>query len=74
MSSKRNLFRDRFTFSLRGMTATASFFIMPVIADNTINKAWDEKIQNAAREQRDPPEDPAADDFSCGQPLSETLG
>ncbi|MEN8807805.1 MAG: hypothetical protein ABF291_10020 [Desulfobacterales bacterium] len=74
MSSKRNLFHDRFTFSLRGMTATASFFITPVIADDTINKAWDEKLHNAAREQRDPPEDQAADDFSCQQPLSESLG
>ena len=44
MSEKRNFFRDRFTFSLRGMTATASFFITPVLADDRINKAWDEKL------------------------------
>ena len=44
MSNQRNFFRDRFTFGLRGMTATASFFITPVIADDRINKAWDEKL------------------------------
>ena len=36
--------RDAFTFSLRGMTATASYFIAPVIADDEINRAWDEKL------------------------------
>lgn len=74
MSSKRNHLRDRFTFSLRGMTATASLFITPVIADDAINKAWDKKLHNGAREQRDPSEKQAAGDFHCQQPLPESLG
>ena len=44
MSQKRHFFRDRFTFGLRGMTATASYFITPVLADDRINRAWDEKL------------------------------
>jgi hypothetical protein len=44
MSQKRHFLRDRFTFSLRGMTATASWFITPVLADDRINRAWDEKL------------------------------
>jgi hypothetical protein len=54
MTSKLNFMRDRFTFSLRGMTATASFFITPVIADDTINKAWDHKLKRTARERSVP--------------------
>lgn len=44
MSNERKYFRDRFTFSLRGMTATASYFIAPVIADDRITRARDEAI------------------------------
>ena len=44
MSNVRRFFRDPFTFSCRGITATASFFITPVIADDTINRAWDAKL------------------------------
>jgi hypothetical protein len=33
------------------MTATASFFITPVVADDRINKAWDEKFQDRASEK-----------------------
>lgn len=51
MSTNRHFLRDRFTFSLRGMTATASFFITPVVADDRINKAWDEKFQDKAPEK-----------------------
>ena len=51
MSNKTDFLRDRFTFSLRGMTATASFFITPVVADDRINKAWDEKFQGRAPEE-----------------------
>ncbi len=42
--SQKNYLRDRFTFSLRGMTATASYFITPVLADDRINRAWDQKL------------------------------
>ena len=50
MSKQRIPFRDRFTFSLRGMTATASWFITPVIADDHINRAWDEKLDRRAHQ------------------------
>ena len=50
MNTKDKRTRDKFTFSLRGMTATGSFFIPPVIADDAINKAWDEKLQSGSRE------------------------
>ena len=58
MSSKRNHFRDRFTFSLRGMTATASFFITPVIADDTINNAWDQNLRCKEQGRADDKEKP----------------
>lgn len=56
MSNVRQLLRDRFTFSLQGMTATASFFITPVLADDRINRAWDEKLNATGRQG---PERPA---------------
>ena len=64
MSTNRRFLRDRFTFSLRGMTATASFFITPVVADDRINKAWDEKFQEKAREA---PADHVVGDLICQQ-------
>ena len=71
MSNKRNIFRDRFTFSLRGMTATASFFITPVVADDRINRAWDEKL---SRKSADPAEDRGAPGVPLGQSWSESAG
>lgn len=71
MSNKRNFFRDRFTFSLRGMTATASFFITPVLADDRINKAWDEKL---SRESADSAADGGLPDAPPGQSWSRTTG
>lgn len=71
MSNKRNFFRDRFTFSLRGMTATASFFITPVVADDRINKAWDEKL---SRERADSAADGDVPDVPLGQAWSRTTG
>ena len=64
MSNKTDFLRDRFTFSLRGMTATASFFITPVVADDRINKAWNEKLQDKAGEK---PADTVAGDLICQQ-------
>ncbi len=65
MSNKRNIFRDRFTFGLRGMTATASFFITPVVADDRINRAWDEKLSGKSA-------DTAADRGMPGVPLGQS--
>ena len=44
--------RDRFTFSLGGMTTIASFVNSPVVADDRINKIRDEHVR-LAREARD---------------------
>jgi hypothetical protein len=71
MSNKRNFFRDRFTFSLRGMNATASFFITPVLADDRINRAWDEKL---SAEGPAPAEDGSAPDAPLGRSWSRTTG
>lgn len=71
MSNKWKFLRDPFTFSLRGMTATASFFITPVIGDDRINRAWDEKLSARGR---------AADDKSAvprtplAQPVTQSAG
>ena len=53
MGITKKFLRDRFTFSLSGGTAVASFFITPVIADDTINKAWDQKLRHKAQERPD---------------------
>jgi hypothetical protein len=52
MSNHQKTFRDRFTFCLRGMTATASYFITPVLADERINRAWDEKLNATEHRSR----------------------
>jgi len=36
--------RDAFTFSLQGMTTIASFTAAPAIADDRLNKVWDERL------------------------------
>ncbi len=42
--------RDAFRFSLGGATLVASYAAMPVVADDRINRIWDEKIRRARRE------------------------
>ena len=54
MSNKEKPTRDAFTFNLRGMTATASFFIPPVIEDDAINRAWDQKFKENSRPETEP--------------------
>ena len=50
--------RDPFAFSLGGMTAIASFYISPAVADDLYNKARDERLgQQAAAVQGGPQED-----------------
>jgi len=39
--------RDAFTFSLQGMTTIASFTAAPAIADDHLNKVWDERLSRA---------------------------
>ena len=52
MFMKANSGRDAFTFSLRGMRATASFTTMPVIADDRINRMIGQRLDR--RQERQP--------------------
>ncbi len=74
MSNKRHFFRDRFTFGLRGMTATASFFITPVIADDRINRAWDEKLGRTEPATEESVKDQDIPPAPLGQSWSRTTG
>lgn len=71
MSNKWRFLRDPFTFSLRGMTATASFFITPVLGDDRINRAWDEKLSAKCRA---PDENGAAPRTPLAQPVTQQAG
>ena len=42
--------RDAFRFSLGGARIVSSFAATPAVADDRINKIWDEKIRHARRE------------------------
>lgn len=46
MFEKAKSGRDAFTFSLHGMTTIAPFTPAPAIADDRINKAWDERLRS----------------------------
>lgn len=37
--------RDPFAFSLGGMAAIKSFAIAPIVADDRINRVWDERFR-----------------------------
>lgn len=55
MFNKAKPARDPFAFSLGGMAAIKSFAIAPIVADDRINKAWDERFrrdQSGADAQR----------------------
>ena len=45
MFSKAKARADAYTFSLGGMKTIASFAAVPVIADDRINKVWDERLK-----------------------------
>ena len=51
MFEKAKSGRDAFTFSLHGLTTIASFTFAPAIAQDQINKAWDERLETASREE-----------------------
>ena len=53
MFEKAKPARDAFKFSLGGMTAKSSFVIAPAIADDRLNKVWDER---QSRDQQDRPD------------------
>jgi hypothetical protein len=57
MFNKAKPARDPFAFSLGGLAAVNSFAIAPVVADDRINKAWDERFrrdQTGADNERSP--------------------
>jgi len=53
MFKKAKSGRDAFTFSLHGMTTIASFTAATAIADDRLNKAWDERLGRAREKQLD---------------------
>jgi len=53
MFEKAKPARDAFKFSLQGMTTVASFTAAPAIADDRLNKAWDERLGRAQEDHPD---------------------
>ena len=51
MIEKAKSGRDAFTFSLGGLRSIASFTAVPVIADDRLNKAWDERLGQPQEDQ-----------------------
>ena len=51
MFKKAKSGRDAFTFSLRGLSTIASFAGLPVIADDRINRAIDERLTGKLEDQ-----------------------
>ena len=45
MSTRHNLRRDAFGFSVRGLTTTAFGGVPHVVADDAINRAWDKNLK-----------------------------
>ncbi len=45
--------RDAFTFSLQGITSIAPFTIAAAIADDQLNKVWDERLSRPQEDQPD---------------------
>ncbi len=44
MKSNAHRRLDAFTFSLGGVSVASSFAAIPVVADNSITKAWDARL------------------------------
>ena len=53
MSAKANPARDAFKFSLSGMAAINSYALVPAIADDRINRAWDRRLSQDLEDQPD---------------------
>lgn len=51
MSAKAKPARDPFTFSLRGVAAINSYAPALAIADDRINRAWDERLGKDLEDQ-----------------------
>ncbi len=57
MFGKARSGRDAFTFSLNGLTTIASFTIAPAIAQDSINKMWDQRLRRTPEDQPDTAEE-----------------
>ena len=44
MKKKENGRLDRFAFALGSVTLVAPFMVMPIVSDDRINAAWDERL------------------------------
>ncbi len=51
MFGKAKSGRDAFTFSLQGMTTIAPFTAAPAIANDRLNKVWDERLSRPKEDQ-----------------------
>ena len=54
---------DAFTMALGGVSAKSAYVTMPIIADDRINAAWDEKLREGPAER---PRDPAPEGACAG--------
>ena len=45
MNQDTKQYRDRFAFSLRGMTVVNAHAMVPAIADDGINRVWDARLR-----------------------------
>lgn len=54
--------RDPYAFSLRGLTAAASFGPIPALADDRLNRARDERLRAAREAAPGPQPDPGTID------------
>jgi len=51
MSDKTHPARDPFRFSLGGVAAVNSYSMVPVVAADGINQAWDQRLQRQPADQ-----------------------
>lgn len=42
---------DAFAFALGGVSARSAYVAMPIVANDRINAAWDEKLRDGAAER-----------------------
>ncbi|MDJ0750557.1 MAG: hypothetical protein QNJ11_13815 [Woeseiaceae bacterium] len=54
---------DAFTLALGGVAAKSAYANMPIVADDRINAAWDEKLRKGPAECR---QDPAPEGACAG--------
>lgn len=50
-TANRHPDHDRYAFSRRGMAAINPYVVVPAVADDEINRAWDSRLSQPAREE-----------------------